>query len=53
VSSSISCFYYGTYMSNISNIPYLGLYALQIQNIKRKVFKKAITDNLEDITQNT
>jgi hypothetical protein len=50
--TSISCFYYGTYMSNVSNLPYLGLYALQIQNIKRKVFKKANIDNLEDNIQN-
>ena len=41
--TSISCFFYKTYMNNIAILPYLSLYALQIQNIKRKIVK-----NIED-----
>jgi len=39
--SSISCFRYRTYMNNLAIIPYIGLHALQIQNVKRNVAKKA------------
>ena len=39
--TSISCFFYRTYMNNIAISPYIGLHALQIQNIKRNVVKKA------------
>ena len=38
--SSISCFKYRTYMNNISIIPHIALYALQLQNIKHEVIKK-------------
>ena len=54
--SSISCFNYRTYMNNIAISPYIGMHALQIQNIKRNVVKKACIDELNqpqnDITQN-
>jgi len=59
--SSISCFNYRTYMNNIAISPYIGMHALQIQNIKRNVVKKACIDELnqpqddithDDITQN-
>ena len=38
--TSISCFRYRTYMNNIAIIPYIGMHALQIQNVKRDVAKK-------------
>jgi hypothetical protein len=39
--SSISCFRYRTYMNNAAILPYVGMHALQIQNVKRDVVKKA------------
>jgi hypothetical protein len=39
--TSISCFRYRTYMNNIAISPYIGMYALQNQNIKRNVAKTA------------
>ena len=39
--TSISCFFYRTYMNNIAISPYIGLHALQIQNVKRNTVKKA------------
>jgi hypothetical protein len=39
--TSISCFRYRTYMNNIAISPYVFMYALQIQNVKRNVAKKA------------
>jgi hypothetical protein len=39
--TSISCFRYRTYMNNIAIFPYIGMHALQIQNVKRNVIKKA------------
>jgi hypothetical protein len=44
--TSISCFNYRTYMNNIAVSPYIGMHALQIQNIKRNVVKKASIDEL-------
>jgi hypothetical protein len=38
--TSISCFFYKTYMNNIAILQYLALHALQIQNVKRKILKK-------------
>ena len=38
--SSISCFFYRTYMNNIAISPHIAMYALQIQNVKRDVVKK-------------
>ena len=38
--TSISCFNYRTYMNNIAILPYIGMHALQIQNVKRNVYKK-------------
>ena len=38
--TSISCFRYRTYMNNLAIIPYIGMHALQIQNVKRDVAKK-------------
>ena len=37
--TSISCFYYKTYMNNLAIIPYISMYALQIQNVKRNTVK--------------
>jgi hypothetical protein len=39
--TSISCFHYRTYMNNAAILPYIGMHALQIQNVKRDVVKKA------------
>lgn len=39
--SSITCFNYRTYMNNVAVIPYIGMHALQIQNVKRNTVKKA------------
>jgi hypothetical protein len=44
--TSISCFRYRTYMNNIAVVPYIGMHALQIQNIKRNVVKKVSIDEL-------
>jgi hypothetical protein len=41
INTSISCFRYRTYMNNAAILPYIGMHALQIQNIKRDVVKKA------------
>lgn len=38
--TSISCFNYRTYMNNLAILPYIGLHALQIQNVKRNSVKK-------------
>ena len=32
----ISCFKYRTYMNNLASLPYFGMYALQLQNVKRE-----------------
>jgi hypothetical protein len=42
--TSISCFHYRTYMNNMAILPYVGLHALQLQNVKRNVVKQAITE---------
>ena len=44
--TSISCFRYRTYMNNIAISPYIGMYALQNQNIKRNVAKTASINEL-------
>lgn len=44
--TSISVFRYRTYMNNLAIIPYIGLHALQIQNVKRDVAKKIDINNL-------
>ena len=44
--TSISCLFYRTYMNNIAISPYIGLHALQIQNVKRDVVKKASISEL-------
>jgi hypothetical protein len=46
--TSISCFRYRTYMNNIAVLPYIGLHALQIQNVNRNVAKKANIDELNN-----
>jgi len=43
----ISCFRYRTYMNTIAISPYIALYALQNQNIKREFAKKANIQELE------
>jgi len=44
--TSISCFRYRTYMNNAAILPYIGMHALQIQNVKRDVVKKASISEL-------
>jgi hypothetical protein len=44
--TSISCFRYRTYMNNIAISPYIAMYALQIQNVKRNTSKTANMDVL-------
>jgi len=46
--TSISCFYYRTYMNNIAIMPYIGMHALQLQNIKRNVLKNACIQELNN-----
>jgi hypothetical protein len=50
--TSISCFNYRTYMNNIAVLPYIGMHALQIQNVKRNVYKKVSITELNDGGQN-
>ena len=51
-STSISCFRYRTYMNNAAILPYIGMHALQIQNVKREVVKKSSISKLNhDIVQ--
>lgn len=45
-SAFISCFRYKTYMSTLSIAPYIAMYALQNQNVKREFTKKASIDTL-------
>ena len=49
--SSVSCFSYRTYMNNISIIPHIALYALQIQNIKHEVIKKMDINELNIVPE--
>ena len=51
--TSISCFNYRTYMNNIAVSPYIGMHALQIQNVKRNVVKKVSIDELNKSVINT
>jgi len=46
--ASISCFNYRTYMNNVAVAPYIGMHALQIQNVKRNVVKKVSVDDIND-----
>lgn len=46
--TSISCFHYRTYMNNAAILPYIGLHALQIQNVKRNVTKKVSINELNN-----
>jgi hypothetical protein len=51
--TSISCFNYRTYMNNIAVSPYIGMHALQIQNVKHNVVKKVSIDELNNPVINT
>jgi hypothetical protein len=46
--TSISTFNYRTYMNNLAILPYIGLHALQIQNVKRDVVKKVSINELNN-----
>lgn len=55
--TSISCFHYRTYMNNAAIVPYIGMHALQIQNVKRNVVKKAsiqqLNNEIVELRENT
>jgi hypothetical protein len=51
--TSISCFYYRTYMNNLSITPYICLHALQLQNVKRDIAKKVSINELNNQVINT
>lgn len=46
--TSISCFRYRTYMNNIAITPYIALYVLQMQNVKRNSTKKVSINELNN-----
>jgi len=46
--TSISCLFYRTYMNNIAISPYVGMHALQIQNVKRNTVKKVDISELNN-----
>jgi len=48
--TSISCFYYKTYMNNLAILPYITMHALQIQNVKRNTVKTVSIDELNNTT---
>jgi len=50
--TSISCFQYRTYMNNIAILPYISMFGLQMQNIKRNIVKKASIDELNSEINN-
>lgn len=47
--SSITSFFYRTYMNNIAITPHIFMYALQQQNVKRDVVKKHPIEQLNKI----
>ena len=48
--TSVSCFRYRTYMNNIAICPHIGLYALQNQNVERKIAKHIQPNSLNPPT---
>lgn len=50
--TSISVFKYRTYMNNLAILPYIGLHALQIQNVKRNVAKTIDIKTLNNNNKN-
>ena len=50
--TSVSCFKYRTYMNNISISPQICLYALQNQNVERKIAKKIDIKELQQTDKN-
>jgi hypothetical protein len=51
--TSISCFHYRTYINNLAIAPYIGMHALQIQNVKRNIAKKASINELNNEKNDT
>jgi Cupin-like domain len=51
--TSVSCFRYRTYMNNIAISPNIAMYALQNQNVERKIAKKIDINELNDSKSNT
>jgi len=52
VDTSVSCFRYRTYMNNIAISPNIIMYALQNQNVERKIAKKIDIKVLQKSTEN-
>ena len=50
--TSISCFRYRTYMNNLAISPYIALYALQLQNVKRNITKKYDSSSISNPINN-
>jgi len=58
--ASVSCFKYRTYMNNIAISPKIGMYALQNQNVERKIAKQIdiikkpeeMTTSIDELTNN-
>ena len=51
--TSVSCFKYRTYMNNIAISPKIFMYALQNQNVERKIAKKINITNNSDPKKDT
>ncbi len=47
--SCVACFKYRTYMNNIAISPHIFMYALQNQNVERKIAKQITISNASDI----
>jgi len=48
--TSISCFFYRTYMNNFAVLPYFGMHLLQLQNVKRNTVRKIDINELKQDT---
>jgi hypothetical protein len=51
--TSISCFRYRTYMNNLAISPSIAMYALQNQNVDRKIVKKIEINNKNTVVTDT
>jgi hypothetical protein len=51
--TSVSCFRYRTYMNNIAISPSIAMYALQNQNVDRKIVKKIEINNKNIVVTDT
>jgi hypothetical protein len=51
--TSVSCFRYRTYMNNVAISPSIAMYALQNQNVDRKIVKKIEINNKNTVVTDT